>query len=43
MCHHRVLELQRIGKRERLVQTAPAPGEPFDHARFDLIVEPIPT
>jgi len=39
MCHHRALELQRQGKRERLVQVAAAPGLPFDQGRFELIVE----
>lgn len=43
MCHHRALELQRQGKRERLVPAAPAPGEPFDNGRFDLLIEEIPT
>ena len=38
-CHHRALEMKRQGKRERLVQKASAPGEPFDHGAFDLIVE----
>ncbi len=41
-CHHRALELEREGKRERLVQIERAPGEPFDQGRFELIVEPIP-
>ena len=39
-CHHRVLELQKDGKRERLVRVEEAPGQPFDHGRFALIVEP---
>ena len=39
MCHHRALEMQRIGKRERLVQTECAPGLPFDQGKFELIVE----
>ena len=39
MCHHRALEMQRVGKRERLVQIAQAPGLPFDQGRFELIVE----
>ncbi|WP_248819587.1 radical SAM protein [Frankia sp. AgB32] len=38
-CHHRALAHQRSGRRERLVQVAAAPGEPFDHGRFDLILE----
>ncbi len=42
-CHHRALERQREGLRERLVLRTPAPGEPFDHGVFELIVEPIPT
>ena len=39
-CHHRALEMKRSGLRERLVPVSPAPGEPFDHGLFDLIVEP---
>jgi radical SAM protein with 4Fe4S-binding SPASM domain len=39
-CHHRALERDREGLRERLVLREPAPGEPFDHGMFDLIVEP---
>jgi radical SAM protein with 4Fe4S-binding SPASM domain len=42
MCHHRALELERAGKRERLVQIAPAPGEPFDQGRFELVLEDLP-
>jgi radical SAM protein with 4Fe4S-binding SPASM domain len=38
-CHHRALELARIGKRERLVQVEAAPGLPFDHGRFEIVVE----
>lgn len=38
-CHHRVLELARAGKRERVVRTHPAAGRPFDHAAWDLVVE----
>jgi radical SAM protein with 4Fe4S-binding SPASM domain len=41
-CHHRALEMQRAGKRERLVQTAMAAGAPFDYARFELVVEDDP-
>ena len=33
-CHHRVLELEKRGKRERLVQVVAAPGRPFDNGRF---------
>ena len=42
MCHHRTLEFERIGKRERLVQVEAAPGVPFDQGRFELIVEDTP-
>lgn len=41
-CHHRVLELGRRGKRERLVQVAAAPGRPFDNGRFEIVEEDIP-
>lgn len=39
LCHHRALEHQKLGQRERLVQIESAPGQPFDHGRFDIIVE----
>lgn len=39
MCHHRALEHERMGKRERVAQVTQAPGVPFDHGRFELIVE----
>ncbi len=38
-CHHRALEMQRAGKRERLVQVAMAPGAPFDYGRFEIVVD----
>lgn len=41
-CHHRALERDREGLRERLVLREPAPGEPFDHGMFELVVEPVP-
>jgi len=41
-CHHRALELLREGKRERLVRTHAAEGKPFDHGRFEVVVEPWP-
>jgi radical SAM protein with 4Fe4S-binding SPASM domain len=41
LCHHRALEMRRQGKRERLVQVQPAPGVPFDHGRFEIVVEDI--
>ncbi len=42
-CHHRALEMQRVGKRERIEKAQAAPGEPFDHGVFELIVEDMPT
>ena len=39
LCHHRALEMDKAGLRERLVRVAPAPGVPFDHAQFEIIVE----
>jgi radical SAM protein with 4Fe4S-binding SPASM domain len=41
-CHHRALEHQKKGLRERIVPVAPAPGEPFDHGIFELVVEADP-
>jgi radical SAM protein with 4Fe4S-binding SPASM domain len=38
-CHHRALEMQRQGKRERVARVSEAPGLPFDCARWELIVE----
>ena len=40
-CHHRALEMQRAGKRERVVRVEEAPGLPFDRGRFEIVVEPI--
>jgi radical SAM protein with 4Fe4S-binding SPASM domain len=41
-CHHRALEMQRKGKRERLVQTEMASGTPFDYSHFEIVVEDDP-
>ncbi|HEV7396374.1 MAG TPA: GDL motif peptide-associated radical SAM/SPASM maturase [Pyrinomonadaceae bacterium] len=38
-CHHRALELSKQGRRERIVQIESAPGVPFDHGRFELLLE----
>lgn len=38
-CHHRALELQRQGKRERVVRAEGPPGAPFDWGRFEVVVE----
>ncbi|MEA3014653.1 MAG: hypothetical protein QOD42_3198 [Sphingomonadales bacterium] len=40
MCHHRALEMDRQGLRERLVKVKDAPGHSFDHGEFALVVEP---
>jgi radical SAM protein with 4Fe4S-binding SPASM domain len=40
-CHHRALEMQRAGLRERVVLRESAPGVPFDRARFELVCEPL--
>jgi radical SAM protein with 4Fe4S-binding SPASM domain len=41
-CHHRALEMQAKGKRERVVKREEAPGLPFDYGRFDLVEEDDP-
>jgi hypothetical protein len=38
-CHHRALELAKQGLRESVVRVEAAPGNSFDHGRFDLILE----
>ncbi len=40
-CHHRALEMQKIGKRERIVKKIEAEGMPFDHGVFDIVIEDI--
>lgn len=40
MCHHRALELDKKGLRERLVKVKDADGLPFDHGEFEIVVEP---
>jgi radical SAM protein with 4Fe4S-binding SPASM domain len=41
-CHHRALEMQAKGRRERVVRREMAPGLPFDHGKFDLVEEDDP-
>jgi radical SAM protein with 4Fe4S-binding SPASM domain len=41
-CHHRALEHQKQGKRERIERVEAAPGTPFDAGLFRLIVEDLP-
>jgi hypothetical protein len=31
--------MARVGKRERVVRVAEAPGEPFDNGIFEIVVE----
>jgi radical SAM protein with 4Fe4S-binding SPASM domain len=40
-CHHRALEMQRRGKRERVQRMQSAPGKPFDHGVFEIIEEDV--
>jgi radical SAM protein with 4Fe4S-binding SPASM domain len=40
-CHFRARQLAAEGKRERLVPTTPAPGRPFDHGLFEIVIEPV--
>jgi Y-X(10)_GDL-associated radical SAM protein len=40
-CHHRVLELEKQGLRERIVKVKEAEGRPFDYGGFELVQEPI--
>jgi radical SAM protein with 4Fe4S-binding SPASM domain len=41
-CIHRAIEHQKQGLRERLQKVANAPGKPFDHGLFEIIVEDLP-
>jgi Y-X(10)_GDL-associated radical SAM protein len=41
-CHHRTLELEKRGLRERVVKTREAPMQSFATGEFELILEPIP-
>lgn len=41
-CHHRTLELDRQGMRERVEPSAPVDPAPFGHGQFRLICEPKP-
>lgn len=40
-CHHRVLQLEKEGLRERIVKIEDAPGLPFDQGKFEVIEEPL--
>jgi radical SAM protein with 4Fe4S-binding SPASM domain len=39
-CHYRARTLAKQGLRERLVPADAAPGAPFDHGLFTLVIEP---
>jgi len=39
-CHHRAIEMDRQGLRERIEPVAPAPGLPFDHGYYRIVREP---
>jgi radical SAM protein with 4Fe4S-binding SPASM domain len=39
-CHHRALELDRIGYRERIELVRRGPGQPFDHGYYRIVREP---
>lgn len=41
-CHHRALERQREGKREVVRKVSEAPGLPFDHGKFEVVIEDDP-
>lgn len=41
-CHHRAIELEARGLRERVELREPAPGTPFDHGTWELVTEPMP-
>lgn len=41
-CHHRALEMDRRGVRERVVLKERAPGLPFDRGLFELVTEAVP-
>jgi radical SAM protein with 4Fe4S-binding SPASM domain len=40
-CHYRARTLAKQGLRERLVPGSAAPGRPFDHGVFEIVVEPM--
>jgi hypothetical protein len=35
------MDLERQGKRERIVKVEAAPGIPFDNGRYELVLEPL--
>lgn len=39
MCHHRALDFEAQGLRERLVKVQDAGGKSFDHGEFEIVVE----
>ncbi len=41
-CYHRVTQLRKKGVRERLIPVEKAPGQPYDHGRFEISLEDWP-
>jgi radical SAM protein with 4Fe4S-binding SPASM domain len=41
-CHHRALEMDRLGKRERVVLIQQAEGLPFDRGAWNLEIDDVP-
>ncbi|MEC8022290.1 MAG: radical SAM protein [Myxococcota bacterium] len=41
-CIHRAMEFEKQGLRERVEQVSVAPGLPFDHGEYRIVVEPMP-
>ncbi len=42
-CHHRAIELSNRNKRERVRRVEAAGGQPFDHARWEVVEEHLAT
>jgi len=40
-CHHRAIELEKRGLRERVILKTKAPGIPFDYGLYELLLEPM--
>lgn len=38
-CHFRARQFEKVGQRERLVPQEAAPGRPFDHGLFEIVIE----
>lgn len=40
-CHHRAIEYQQQGKRERVRRVTAPSGQPFDHATWEIVLEDV--